>query len=71
MGWMPRRLLLLACSVLLLAPLISVQLSTGAGRAHACSCRPESPPPLEALDGIRTPSSRGQVVSIRNVVGER
>ena len=45
----PRRpLLLLAGSVLLLAPLIGVQLATGAGRAHACSCAP--PPLSEALD---------------------
>ena len=36
MGSMPRRLiLLLACSALLLAPLISVQLATGSG-ARAC-----------------------------------
>ena len=49
MGSMPRRLiLLLACSALLLAPLISVQLATGSGRAHACDCEP--PPPREALD---------------------
>ena len=41
MGWMPRRpLLLLAGSVLLLAPLIGVQLSAGVGSAHACSCAP-------------------------------
>ena len=43
-----RPLLLLAGSVLLLAPLISVQLATGAGRAHACSCYP--PTRSEALD---------------------
>ena len=49
MSWMPRRLiLLLAGSVLLLAPLIGAQLTTGSGRAHACSCSP-SPPPAEAL----------------------
>ena len=62
MGWMPRRLLLLACSVLLLAPLISVQLATGSERAHACSCVP-SPPPLEALDGADAVFT-GTVVSI-------
>ncbi len=49
MGWMPRRLmLLLAGSVLLLAPLIGVQLATGAGRAHACSCALRTP--SEALE---------------------
>ena len=41
-------MLLLAGSVLLLAPLISVQLSVGAGRAHACSCY--APTLSEALD---------------------
>ena len=44
-----RLMLLLACSALLLAPLLTVQLATGAGRAHACKCGPP-PPPLEALD---------------------
>ena len=39
-----RLILLLACSVLLLAPLITVQLATGAGRAHACKCSPPPPP---------------------------
>ena len=34
-----RLMLLLACSALLLAPLLTVQLATGAGRAHACDCR--------------------------------
>ena len=50
MTWMPRRtIFLLAGSALLLAPLLAVQLATGGGRAHACSCIPP-PPPLEALD---------------------
>ena len=41
MAWVPRRLmLLLAGSALLLAPLLAVQLSAGAGRAHACLCAP-------------------------------
>ena len=44
-----RLMLLLAGSALLLAPLLTVQLATGAGRAHACKCGPP-PPPLEALD---------------------
>ena len=62
MGSMPRRLiLLLAGSLLLLAPLIGVQLATGAGRAHACSCAPPSPP-LEASDGADAVFS-GTVVS--------
>ena len=56
-----RLILLLACSVLLLAPLISVQLATGAGRAHACKCSPP-PPPLEALDEASAVFS-GRVVS--------
>ena len=44
MAWMPRRLiLLLAGSALLLAPLLTVQLAAGAGRAHACSCAPPTP----------------------------
>ncbi|MYA20726.1 MAG: hypothetical protein F4Z25_10870 [Chloroflexi bacterium] len=48
----PRRLLLtLAAGALLLAPLVAVQLATGAGRAHACSCV-EPAPPLEALEGV-------------------
>ena len=47
----PRRLLLaLAAGALLLAPLVAIQLATGAGRAHACSCV-EPAPPLEALEG--------------------
>lgn len=51
MARMPRRLiLLLAGSALLLAPLLTVQLTTGAGRAHACTCI-QDPPPLEALEG--------------------
>ena len=51
MSWMPRRLiLLLAGSALLLVPLLSAQLATGAGRAHACSCVWPLPPPLEALE---------------------
>ena len=51
MDSMPRRLILLvAGSALLLAPLLTIQLATGAGRAHACSCL-APPPPLEALDG--------------------
>ncbi len=62
MGWMPRRpLLLLAGSVLLLAPLISVQLATGPGRAHACSCAP--PPPDEAFEKASAVFS-GRVVGI-------
>ena len=62
MGSIPWRLiLLLATSVLLLAPLIAVQLATGSGRAHACSCMP-NPPPLEALDGSAAVFS-GKVVS--------
>ena len=62
MDSMPRRLILLvAGSALLLAPLIGVQLATGSGRAHACSCRP-NPPPLEALDGSAAVFS-GKVVS--------
>ncbi|MYI81784.1 MAG: hypothetical protein F4056_00105 [Chloroflexi bacterium] len=48
MGWIPRRLMLLAGSALLLAPLLAVQLSAGAGRAEACSC-PPLPPPTEEL----------------------
>ena len=39
-----RLMLLLACSALLLAPLLTVQLATGAGRAHACKCGPPAPP---------------------------
>ena len=51
MDSMPRRLLLLlAASALLLAPLLTMQLAAGAGRAHACKCA-EPPPPLEALEG--------------------
>ena len=62
MDSMPRRLiLLLATSVLLLAPLLSVQLATGAGRAHACSCL-EPSPPLEALEEASAVFS-GSVVS--------
>ena len=62
MDSMPRRLILLvAGSALLLAPLLTIQLATGAGRAHACSCRP-NPPPLEALDGSAAVFS-GKVVS--------
>ena len=62
MGSMPRRLiLLLAGSLLLLAPLIGVQLATGSGRAYACSCAPP-PPPLEASDGADAVFS-GTVVS--------
>ena len=62
MGSMPRRLiLLLAGSLLLLAPLLTIQLATGAGRAHACSCHP-NPPPLEALNGSAAVFS-GKVVS--------
>ena len=50
MGETSRRLLLLLVGgVLLLAPLVGVQLSAGAGRAHACVCM-ETPPPLEALE---------------------
>ena len=64
MGWMPRRpLLLLAGSLLLLAPLIGVQLSVGAGRAYACSCAPP-PPTLDALDGASA-VFLGKVVSFR------
>ena len=60
MGWMPRRLmLLLAGSLLLLAPLIGVQLATGAGRAHACSCALRTP--SEALEGASAVFS-GRVV---------
>ena len=63
MGSMPRRtLLLLAGSALLLAPLLTVQLATGAGRAHACVCIP-TPPPLEALEGASAVLA-GTVVSI-------
>ena len=58
-----RPLLLLAGSLLLLAPLISVQLSVGAGRAYACSCAPP-PPPLDALDGASA-VFLGKVVSFR------
>ena len=62
MGWMPRRLmLLLACSVLLLAPLIGVQLTTGSGRAHACDCEP--PTPTEAFEGASAVFS-GRVVLV-------
>ena len=62
MGWIPRRLiLLLAGSLLLLAPLLTVQLATGAGRAHACSCSPP-PPPLEAF-GYADAVFTGRVVS--------
>ena len=56
-----RPLLLLAGSLLLLAPLISVQLATGAGRAHACSCAP--PPPDEAFEKASAVFS-GRVVGI-------
>ncbi len=56
-----RLMLLLACSALLLAPLLTVQLATGAGRAHACKCGPP-PPPLEALDEASAVFS-GTVVS--------
>ncbi len=50
MSWMPRRLmLLLACSVLLLAPLLTVQLTTGSGRAYACNCA-ELPTLSEAFE---------------------
>ena len=59
---MPRRLLLtLAAGALLLAPLLTVQLATGGGRAHACSCV-EPAPPLEALEGAAAVFS-GTVVS--------
>ena len=62
MDSMPRRLILLvAGSALLLAPLLTIQLATGAGRAHACSCHP-NPPPLEALNGSAAVFS-GKVVS--------
>lgn len=65
MGWMPRRLiLLLAGSALLLAPLLTVQLATGAGRAQACSCAWPWPPPLEALKEASAVFS-GRVVSFR------
>ena len=62
MDSMPRRLLLLlAASALLLAPLLTVQLAAGAGRAHACKCA-EPPPPLEARDEAAAVFS-GTVVS--------
>ena len=64
MSWMPRRLmLLLACSVLLLAPLLTVQLTTGSERAHACSCitPTTSLEALERADAVFT----GRVVSFR------
>lgn len=64
MGWMPRRLiLLLGGSALLLAPLLAVQLSAGAGRAYACSCA-EPPPPLETLERVDAVFT-GRVVSFR------
>ena len=63
MSWIPRRLiLLLAGSALLLVPLLSAQLATGSGRAHACSCFP-TPPPLEALDRADAVFT-GRVVSV-------
>ncbi len=62
MDSMPRRLiLLLAASALLLAPLLTIQLAAGAGRAHACKCA-EPPPPLEARDEAAAVFS-GTVVS--------
>ena len=62
MSGIPRRLMvLLAGSALLLAPLLTAQLATGAGRAHACSCV-EPPPPLGALEQAAAVFS-GTVVS--------
>ncbi len=58
-----RLLLLLGGSLLLLAPLIGVQLSVGAGRAHACSCV-QPPPPIESLE-------RASVVFLGRVVSFR
>ena len=55
-----RLMLLLACSALLLAPLLTVQLATGAGRAHACDCEP--PTPTEAFQGASAVFS-GRVAS--------
>ena len=57
-----RLMLLLACSALLLAPLLTVQLTAGAGRAHGCSCL-QPRPPLEALEGASAVFS-GRVVSL-------
>ncbi len=56
-----RLMLLLAGGVLLLAALASVQLSTGAGRAHACVCPEDFEAPLEALEGATAVFS-GKVV---------
>ena len=62
MAWVPRRLmLLLAGSALLLAPLLAVQLSAGAGRAHACECYPETG--TELLDKADAVLS-GRVISV-------
>ena len=62
MGWMPRRLmLLLACSALLLAPLLAIQLATGAGRARACSC---APPTLDEAFEEASMVFSGRVVGI-------
>ena len=66
---MPRRLLLtLAAGALLLAPLLTVQLATGGGRAHACSCV-QPAPPLEALEGAAAVFS-GTVVSFETFTFE-
>ena len=66
---MTRRLLLtLAAGALLLAPLVAVQLATGAGRAHACSCV-EPAPPLDALEGAAAVFT-GTVVSFETYTFE-
>ncbi len=54
-------MLLLAGSALLLAPLLAVQLSAGAGRAHACECYPETG--TELLDKADAVFS-GRVISV-------
>ena len=59
-----RLILLLAGSLLLLAPLIGVQLATGSGRAYACGCDWPPPPPIEAFKEASTVFS-GRVVSFR------
>lgn len=58
----PRRLLLLAASALLVAPLLAIQLATDGGRVHACSCT-APPPPTEALEGADAVFT-GRVVAI-------
>ncbi|MYE45889.1 MAG: hypothetical protein F4X25_03895 [Chloroflexi bacterium] len=59
-------MLLLAGSALLLAPLLAVQLSAGAGRAHACLCEPAT---HAELFGWADAVFSGQVISGARFLG--